>query len=281
MLDELRQRTYETRNRLLDLQLEESFDNGREIILLKILKRFKDKTVRTLPKNIQKELIEFKNLIESRKKEKNDFTSPYTETVISKKNKENKKIDKDKNNEFEKISINDLLKDYDEINNEIKRNSRIKTLQIILLSLIPPTTILISYFDNFIIKALNYVKNLMFIIFSVFFILISNQGQTKSPEQMIEESIANYPGKCPCPYSIMSNGKKCGKRSAYSKPGGYEPLCYVSDITGGKENDFKTQAQIKIIDGDTIHINKVKYRLHGIDAPETNQICQINKKNYK
>ena len=28
----------------------------------------------------------------------------------------------------------------------------------------------------------------------------------------------------------MSNGKKCGKRSAYSKPGGYEPLCYVSDI---------------------------------------------------
>ena len=85
MLDELRQRTYETRNRLLDLQLEESFDNGREIILIKILERFKNKTVQTLPKNIQKELIEFKNLIESRKKEKNDFTSPYTETVIPKK----------------------------------------------------------------------------------------------------------------------------------------------------------------------------------------------------
>ena len=52
---------------------------------------------------------------------------------------------------------------------------------------------------------------------------------------MIKESIANYPGKCPCPYSIMSNGKKCGKRSAYSKPGGYEPLCYVSDITDIKK----------------------------------------------
>ena len=52
---------------------------------------------------------------------------------------------------------------------------------------------------------------------------------------MIQESIDQYPGKCPCPYSIMSNGKKCGKRSAYSKPGGYQPLCYVSDITGKKE----------------------------------------------
>ena len=64
---------------------------------------------------------------------------------------------------------------------------------------------------------------------------------------MIQESIAQYPGKYPYPYSIMSNRKKCGKRSAYSKPGGYEPLCYVSDITGGKENDVKTQAQIELL----------------------------------
>ena len=46
----------------------------------------------------------------------------------------------------------------------------------------------------------------------------------------IAESIANYPGSCPCPYSRASNGSKCGKRSAWSKPGGYEPLCYESDI---------------------------------------------------
>ena len=32
----------------------------------------------------------------------------------------------------------------------------------------------------------------------------------------------------------------------------------------------------KIIDGDTIHIGKNKIRLHGIDAPETNQTCTIN-----
>jgi len=48
--------------------------------------------------------------------------------------------------------------------------------------------------------------------------------------QIINESIASYPGKCACPYSLMSNGRKCGKRSAYSKPGGYEPLCYPEDV---------------------------------------------------
>ena len=48
--------------------------------------------------------------------------------------------------------------------------------------------------------------------------------------QIISESIASYSGKCACPYSLMSNGRKCGKRSAYSKPGGYEPLCYPEDV---------------------------------------------------
>ena len=32
----------------------------------------------------------------------------------------------------------------------------------------------------------------------------------------------------------------------------------------------------KIIDGDTIHIDKNKIRLHGIDAPETKQKCLID-----
>jgi len=53
---------------------------------------------------------------------------------------------------------------------------------------------------------------------------------SKTKQQQIDESIAAYPGSCPCPYSIASNGSRCGKRSAWSKPGGYEPLCYESDI---------------------------------------------------
>ena len=116
--------------------------------------------------------------------------------------------------------------------------------------------------------------------FIILFLVLS-VSEAKSPEEIIKESIANYPGKCPCPYSIMSNGKECGKRSAYSKPGGYEPLCYVSDITDIKNDSVDIQQKIRIIDGDTIHINKIKYRLHGIDAPEMKQLCKMKEKNYK
>ena len=123
-------------------------------------------------------------------------------------------------------------------------------------------------------------KNLLCFLFLTVIAFYCDRTYSKNPEQMIQESIAKYPGKCPCPYSIMSNGKKCGKRSAYSKPGGYEPLCYVSDIIGIKNDSKNTQEKIKIIDGDTIHINKIRYRLHGIDAPEIKQLCKIKDKKY-
>ena len=145
--------------------------------------------------------------------------------------------------------------------------------------------ILLPYINNFVVKSVTYLKNLfLFNFLFIFFFFNIYQVEAKTPEQMIRESIANYPGKCPCPYSIMSNGNKCGKRSAYSKPGGYEPLCYVSDITGeeiSKSSTTKPLKNIRIVDGDTIHIDKVKYRLHGIDAPEMKQLCKINEKSYK
>jgi len=47
---------------------------------------------------------------------------------------------------------------------------------------------------------------------------------------MIKDSIATYPGNCPCPYNYASNGSLCGKRSAWSKAGEYSPLCYSNDI---------------------------------------------------
>ena len=48
---------------------------------------------------------------------------------------------------------------------------------------------------------------------------------------MIQESIASYRGNCPCPYSRAANGSSCGKRSAYSRPGGASLLCYPDDIS--------------------------------------------------
>jgi len=50
-------------------------------------------------------------------------------------------------------------------------------------------------------------------------------------KKIIEESIKSYPGRCACPYQTTKNGSRCGKRSTYSKPGGYKPLCYKNNIS--------------------------------------------------
>lgn len=50
-------------------------------------------------------------------------------------------------------------------------------------------------------------------------------------KEIIKQSVAAYPGVCACPYSTMRNGRRCGRRSAYSRPGGYAPLCYPDDVT--------------------------------------------------
>ena len=50
------------------------------------------------------------------------------------------------------------------------------------------------------------------------------------------------------------------------------------------EKQFKRKLKIpnvKVVDGDSIRIDKKKYRLFGIDAPEMDQLCQINRKSYK
>lgn len=49
-------------------------------------------------------------------------------------------------------------------------------------------------------------------------------------QALIRQSIVNYSGNCPCPYNRDRANRRCGKRSAWSKPGGYAPLCYESDI---------------------------------------------------
>jgi hypothetical protein len=36
---------------------------------------------------------------------------------------------------------------------------------------------------------------------------------------------------CACPDDLARNGSRCGGRSAYSRPGGASPKCYVTDVT--------------------------------------------------
>lgn len=50
-------------------------------------------------------------------------------------------------------------------------------------------------------------------------------------QQIIDESIASYPGTCACPFNTARNGSSCGRRSAWSKAGGYAPVCYKKEVT--------------------------------------------------
>jgi len=58
---------------------------------------------------------------------------------------------------------------------------------------------------------------------------------------LIRESISSYSGNCPCPYNYASNGSRCGGRSAWSRAGGYEPLCYPKDVSKDMVDDYKAR----------------------------------------
>lgn len=50
-------------------------------------------------------------------------------------------------------------------------------------------------------------------------------------QAIIQDSLARYPGTCPCPYNTDRRRRTCGRRSAYSRPGGYSPVCYAEQVT--------------------------------------------------
>lgn len=56
---------------------------------------------------------------------------------------------------------------------------------------------------------------------------------------LIQRSLTNYPGNCPCPYNLMRNGAPCAGRSAYSRPGGYRPYCYPQDVPKDEINAYR------------------------------------------
>ena len=62
----------------------------------------------------------------------------------------------------------------------------------------------------------------------------SAQTDAQVKQRLIRQSIAAYPGSCPCPYNFDRGGRRCGARSAYSRPGGHAPLCYPSDVTAAQ-----------------------------------------------
>ncbi|QWE19338.1 hypothetical protein [Polynucleobacter corsicus] len=58
-------------------------------------------------------------------------------------------------------------------------------------------------------------------------------------KEVIKESIANYKGVCPCPYSTHPDGRQCGYRSVYSSKSASAPICYSITVTPKMIEDYK------------------------------------------
>ena len=60
---------------------------------------------------------------------------------------------------------------------------------------------------------------------------------------IIRDSLASYPGNCPCPDNVDRAGRRCGARSAYSRPGGYAPLCYPRDVSQAMIEAYRNRSR--------------------------------------
>ena len=65
------------------------------------------------------------------------------------------------------------------------------------------------------------------------------QSDAQIRQRMIRESISSYPSSCPCPYNTDRAGRSCGRRSAYSRPGGYAPICYARDVSDAQVREWR------------------------------------------
>lgn len=60
-------------------------------------------------------------------------------------------------------------------------------------------------------------------------------------ELVVQQSLRSYPGNCPCPYNVDRGGRRCGGRSAWSRAGGYSPLCFTREVTEEQVRQYRAR----------------------------------------
>ena len=60
---------------------------------------------------------------------------------------------------------------------------------------------------------------------------------------IIADSLRSYPGNCPCPYNTDRAGRQCGGRSAWSRRGGYSPICYAHEISDESVRAYRAKLE--------------------------------------
>ena len=86
------------------------------------------------------------------------------------------------------------------------------------------------------------VAGLILVVATPAFALQPSPSDDQVRQIIIQRSIAAYNATghpCACPYQSDRAGHSCGRRSAYSRPGGAAPLCYPEDVTPGMIADWR------------------------------------------
>lgn len=62
-------------------------------------------------------------------------------------------------------------------------------------------------------------------------------------QAIIDQSIRSTGGNCPCPYNTDRAGRRCGGRSAYSRPGGASPICFPDQVSDAMIQRFVNRSR--------------------------------------
>ena len=96
-------------------------------------------------------------------------------------------------------------------------------------------------------KTLKFSALFLILWLATIFSHAQEQEQPRTDEEikriLISQSVARYSGSCPCPYNTDRAGRRCGGRSAYSRPGGASPLCYANDVTDAMVKAYRERTE--------------------------------------
>ena len=97
-----------------------------------------------------------------------------------------------------------------------------------------------------ILTSSRYAAKLLGLLIISLFLGIPATAETEKTDsevkqELIRRSISSYSGSCPCPYNRDRAGRRCGKRSAYSRPGGASPLCYERDVSQKMVDEYRAR----------------------------------------
>jgi hypothetical protein len=60
-------------------------------------------------------------------------------------------------------------------------------------------------------------------------------------QRIIQQSLSSYSGNCPCPFNVDRAGRRCGGRSAWSRAGGAQPVCYPDEISDEQVRQYRAR----------------------------------------